>query len=228
MAAAKNITAQFCDAPVRDRSGALATCVTAVVIITGIFVLGRMLFKAYGTDGGLWWDDWTILATHTCGIGLSVIGIYGLAGHGLGKDIWTLPFDDITILLQFFYFSEVFYLLNITLLKMSILFFYMRLFTTPGTKKVLWVSQIFNGLFGLACVLVAIFQCRPIDYFWSRWDGEHQGTCLNFNAIGWTNAIVGITLDLWMLAIPLNKLRGLSLSWKKKAGVTLMLCAGTL
>ncbi len=81
---------------------------------------------------------------------------------------------------------------------------------------------------GIVLTPVRQFQCRPIDYFWSRWDGEHQGTCVNFNAIGWANAIVGITLDLWMLAIPLNKLRGLKLSWKKKLGVTLMFCVGTL
>jgi hypothetical protein len=174
------------------------------------------------------WDDWSIMVTQVNGIAMAVIGIYGLAGHGMGRDLWTLSFDAVTVLLQYFYLTEVLYFINITFLKMSILFFYMRIFNTPGTNKLLWASQAFNAIFGLTCSLVAIFQCAPIDYNWYRWDGEHQGTCLNFNAIVWTNAIIGITFDLWMLAVPLNKLRSLNLGWKKKVAVGLMFCAGTL
>ena len=51
---------------------------------------------------------------------------------------------------------------------------------------------------------------------------------MNVNGLVWTNAIVGITLDFWVLAIPLNKLRSLNLGWKKKVAVGLMFCAGTL
>ncbi len=104
----------------------------------------------------------------------------------------------------------------------------MRIFNTPGTTKLLWASHAFNALFGLTCSFVAIFQCSPLNYVWYQWDGEHEGTCLNVNGLVWTNAIVGITLDFWVLAIPLNKLRSLNLGWKKKVAVGLMFCAGTL
>ena len=187
-----------------------------------------MLFKFLSSTLTMGWDDWTILITHANGIAMAVLGVYGLCGHGLGRDLWTLPFEDLTPLLQYLYFSEVFYFLNITLLKASLLFFYMRIFNTPGTTKLLWASHAFNALFGLTCSFVAIFQCSPLNYVWYQWDGEHEGTCLNVNGLVWTNAIVGITLDFWVLAIPLNKLRSLNLGWKKKVAVGLMFCAGTL
>ena len=187
-----------------------------------------MLYKIFGTGVGLASDDWSIAAAHIFGVGLTVVGAYGLAGHGMGTDIWTIPFDQITTLLQFMYMGELFYLLSIGCLKMSILFFYMRIFTTPGTTKILWATQGFNALFSLTSVLVTVFQCLPVDYAWTRWDGEHQGTCVNFNALVWTIAVVNIALDLWMLAVPLHTLRGLNLGWKKKLGVALMFCVGAL
>jgi hypothetical protein len=77
-------------------------------------------------------------------------------------------------------------------------------------------------------VLVAIFQCNPINYFWLKWDGEHKGQCLNINPITWANAIISISLDIWMHAIPLWQLKRLKLGWKKKTGVAAMFFVGTL
>jgi hypothetical protein len=77
-------------------------------------------------------------------------------------------------------------------------------------------------------VLLAIFQCRPISYYWSGWDGEHQGTCLNVNGLAWSNAAISIVLDGWMLALPISQLFGLQLHWKKKIGVAMMFVVGTL
>ncbi len=196
--------------------------------ITTVVVVSRILYKVFGTAVGMGADDWSILVAHLFAIALTVVGTYGLADHGMGRDIWTISFDEITQVLQFLYMVELFYFLSISLLKMSILFFYMRIFTTPGTTKILWGTQAFNVLFTLSCCFAIIFQCTPVDYAWTRWDGEHQGTCLEFNPIVWTVAVVGIALDLWMLAIPLHTLRGLNLGTRKKIGVALMFIVGTL
>lgn len=68
----------------------------------------------------------------------------------------------------------------------------------------------------------------PMSYFWTMWDQEHQGRCVNINAIGWANAIISIILDVWMLALPLSQLKNLRLHWKQKIGVALMFFVGTL
>ena len=196
--------------------------------ITTAVVLGRVLFRARGTTLGMGWDDWCIIAAQVCAIILTVIGVHGMVGHGLERDLWTLPFDEITELLKYFYLAEILYILTMPCLKMSILFFYMRIFTTPMATKIPWTSQLFNALFTLSYILVTIFQCHPIDYFWNNWDGTNQGVCLNFHAVVWTIAVVGIAMDLWMLAIPLNTLRWLNLEWKNKVGVGLMFFVGTL
>uniref|UniRef100_A0A8H7NJ48 CFEM domain-containing protein n=1 Tax=Bionectria ochroleuca TaxID=29856 RepID=A0A8H7NJ48_BIOOC len=83
-----------------------------------------------------------------------------------------------------------------------------------------------NSFMGVGFVFLTIFQCQPISYFWQKWDGLHDGTCLDANTIAWANASSGIALDVWILAIPLLQLRKLQLKWKKKIGVVLMFLVG--
>lgn len=83
-------------------------------------------------------------------------------------------------------------------------------------------------MFGVAFVVAVIFQCSPISYNWTKWDGEHEGSCLNITAIAWSNAAMSIVFDVWMLAVPLSLLHKLRLHWKRKLGVALMFSVGTL
>jgi hypothetical protein len=126
---------------------------------------------------------------------------------------------------------------------MAVLFFYLRIFLGLA-HKLLWGTIIFNAVYGIIFTFLGVFQCTPISYFWTKWDGEHEGTwyiklpctplsssdifSLNINAITWANAAISITLDIWMLAIPLGCLRSLKLHWKKKIGVAAMFIVGTL
>jgi hypothetical protein len=177
---------------------------------------------------GMAMDDWLILATTVSGAPSTYIGVHGTTANGLGKDVWTLPYANITAFGRFFYVLVVLYFAQIALLKMSMLFFYLRIFPSTGTRKVLWATVVFNALFGIIFVFVAIFQCKPVSYFWTKWDGEHQGSCIDMNSMGWAHAGINIALDLWMLAIPLSQLPGLNLNWKKKVGVAIMFSVGTL
>jgi hypothetical protein len=97
----------------------------------------------------------------------------------------------------------------------------------PEVQRLLWGTVAFTLIWGIVYVIVAIFQCKPISYFWTHWDGMHEGSCLNINAITSSNAAISIVLDLWSLGIPLWQLRRLQLHWKKKVGVGLMFAVGT-
>ncbi|OIW29283.1 hypothetical protein CONLIGDRAFT_413814 [Coniochaeta ligniaria NRRL 30616] len=223
----KNATATTCDAPVRDKTKLLADITVILGVITGALVALRLGFKLVITRMGLAMDDWLILATTVAGIPSTYIGVHGTAANGLGRDVWTLPYGNITAFGKFFYIMVVLYFTQITLLKMSLLFFYLRIFPSTGTRNVLWATVAFNAVFGVVFVFVAIFQCKPISYFWEKWDGEHQGKCIEINSMGWAHAAISIALDLWMLGIPLSQLPGLNLHWKKKVGVAIMFCVGT-
>ncbi|KAJ4390957.1 hypothetical protein N0V93_004556 [Gnomoniopsis smithogilvyi] len=172
-------------------------------------------------------DDWFIIGCILVGTTGTIMTSLGTIANGLGKDIWTLTPYQITSFGYWFYHMEWTYFMELFLLKMSLLFFYLRIFPAKGVRMLLWGTIFYNIAWGIAFVLVAIFQCQPISFYWTKWDGVGSGTCLDTNAIGWANGVSSIVLDVWMLAIPMAQLRTLQLHFKKKIGVAIMFCTGT-
>lgn len=196
--------------------------------ITGIVVVARLAFRLFISKADFGADDWAILAALLIGLPGTVLICIGTYPNGVGKDVWTLTFDQITNFLFFFYISELQYFVNLAALKLSLLLFYLRIFPDLRVRRLLAGTVAFDILFGAGFVGATLFQCVPMDYFWHMWDGEHEGHCININAMGWANAAISIVMDFWMLALPLSQLKGLRLHWKKKAGVAFMFVVGTL
>ncbi|KAF6815521.1 hypothetical protein CPLU01_14104 [Colletotrichum plurivorum] len=225
--ATKNASLTNCGAPVRDRSQEYVVLSNTMAILAAVFVLARFGYKIFLAGLDIGWDDWFVMATLIAAMPSAVITVHGTTANGLGRDIWTLTPDNITNVLFYFYIMAWLYFLQVTLVKLAIIFFYMRIFPAREVQRILWATTIFICVWGFAFVITAVFQCRPIHYFWTKWDLMHEGSCANANAISWSNAAFSIALDLWMLAIPLWQLRALRLHWKKKVGVALMFIVGT-
>ncbi|KAH7015789.1 hypothetical protein EDB80DRAFT_638131 [Ilyonectria destructans] len=221
----QNATNAYCGVAVRDRTQLMINVTIILSILSGFFILLRLGSRLFVTDSNFGLDDTFILLTLLCAIPATAINIHGTASHGEGKDIWTLNFGDITQFGVYFYILNVLYFAQVSLLKMSLLFLYLRIFQGP-MQKLLWCTVTLNALFGILFIFLAIFQCSPISYSWTGWDGEHEGSCLNMNAIAWANAVISIALDVWMLVIPLQRLWSLNMHWKKKSGVTAMFIVG--
>lgn len=189
----------------------------------------RLVGKITSPGHGLGVDDLCLMVSTYVGMSNAIIIDRGTIPAGLGRDIWTLDFSSITNFVRFFYVMEILYFVELTFLKLSLLFFYKRIFTAKNIAKVLWATIIFNALFGVAFTFAGIFQCQPISHYWTYWEGEGQnGKCFNINALAWANAGISIAVDFWMLAIPLSQIVRLNLATKKKVAVALMFGVGTL
>lgn len=223
----KNITDESCGVPVRDRGKEHNRISIALGVISICIVALRLGFKLLTTHE-LMSDDYVVCFLILVITASVLVTHYGTTPNGVGRDIWTLTPTMITNFLYFFYVMAILYFAEVMLVKLCLLLFYLRIFPGKLVRRLLWATVVFDVLFGVIFLLVAIFQCSPISFFWQSWDGEQQGTCLNMNAIAWSNAGISIALDLWMLAIPLSQLRTLRLHWKKKIGVALMFCVGTV
>ncbi|TWU76114.1 hypothetical protein ED733_007839 [Metarhizium rileyi] len=222
----KKLTTEGCDAPVRDKNGIYIRVSDILGIISGLFIIQRFAFKLVAKqDFGL--DDWFALATIISGAPSTIINTYGVGANGIGRDAWTLRFDQLYNFGKFFFIEEVLYFLQIALVKLSLLFFFLRIFPAPTVRRLLWGTIAFTALYATIFIFVGIFSCSPVSYFWTRWDQEHTGKCMDIDAIVWSNAGIGIAIDLWMLAIPLWQLKGLKMHWKKKVSVSAMFLLGT-
>lgn len=164
---------------------------------------------------------------------------------GLGKDIWTLKFDSITRILyvrsaslrilsrtndleKLFYIQELLYISCVSLVKIGFLLFYLRIFPTDRIRLIIKISCIVTICYWLGFLFAFAFQCSPVSYNWTMWDGEHQGTCVKTNAMVVTAAALNIVLDVWVIALPIPKVLKLQASITTKLQVLLMFSIGFL
>ncbi|KAM5343972.1 hypothetical protein ACJ41O_012509 [Fusarium nematophilum] len=224
----QNASMTPCGVPARDRSASDVVSSATLACIAATFVVTRFAYKIFMTALGLGLDDWLVLATMITVVPSTVITIYGATANGLGRDIWTLAADQITNTLQYLWIIAVIYFIQSSMVKLCIIAFFLRIFPSQTVRRILWVTFTITILWGLSGILLSIFQCKPTSYFWTQWDGLHEGSCIGFSGALWPNAILTIVLDLWILAVPMWQLRALNLHWKKKIGVAVMFCVGTL
>lgn len=59
-------------------------------------------------------------------------------------------------------------------------------------------------------------------------DNGIDGFCIPSAPLAYVNGSLNVALDLWMIMIPLYRVRTLQLHWKHKAGVVIMFLMGTL
>ena len=167
-----------------------------------------------------------------------------VANAGLWKDIWTIPFDRITQILQvsnlqewsvihsdlvqIYYFDELLYLGSLMMIRLSVLCFYLRIFPQETFRKIVHVVIAVNILYSTAFIIVSILQCIPIHAAWERWDGTIQAVCVDINGMGWASGVIQIFLDVTVLVLPLPLLANLMMSWQRKAHLLVVFCLGIL
>ncbi|OJD24768.1 hypothetical protein ACJ73_03866 [Blastomyces percursus] len=223
---AKRISENLCGHSKRDRTSSVSICgVTGLAVAFTAFIL-RMISKVPYFGGQFHADDWTITIAMVFGIPLGVLSV-PLSNAGLGKDMWNVPFDKITYILKVYYVQEVMYFVTMNVTKVSILFFYLRIFPSHKFKIACYVVMGITIAYGTALVFAALFQCNPVHLAWEHWDGEHTNyKCSNINLIGWLSAAINIVLDIVIITLPVKQLLGLSLSVKKKIHILLMFGVG--
>jgi hypothetical protein len=224
----KNITSVGCDAPIRDRVNKHTVIVSVLVGICTVAVSVRLGYRLLVAKSSLGHDDWCITAAFLCSIASHIVTETGTVSNGLGKDIWKLSSRQITDFLYYFWIMAWIYFLEIVITKLSIQFFFLRIFPSQLAQRLLWATIAFTTLWGAAFFAGCLGQCAPVSYNWTKWDGLHEGKCINITAFTWTHAVTSITIDIWMLALPIWQIKDLQMSLKKKIGVGLMFFVGTL
>ncbi|KAG9246904.1 CFEM domain-containing protein [Calycina marina] len=184
-------------------------------------VLLRM-YHRWSSNAAFGPDDWAIVSAIVVGVPGSFMNVYGITSNGLGTDIWTLWSKTITDLIHNFYTIKLLYFVQVGAIKLAFLLFYLRIFPGHQIRKTICVTILDNTLYTALFVLIGVFQCKPISFYWKRWNGEHVGSCINLNAFAFSNAAISIVLNVVMLTLPLTQIFGLHMHWKKRAGVAMM------
>ncbi|AEO67508.1 uncharacterized protein THITE_2116393 [Thermothielavioides terrestris NRRL 8126] len=227
---AKNLTSQLCGLP--DHGDDSLIPIYSVFIGLAVVAVALRLVARVVTHAYFWWDDLACFIGFLCAAGFTGVNIKAIQ-LGQSKDIWFVPFDNITLVVELFYYEMLLYTITRFFVRASIILFYMRVF--PPTKRdgkinlgrLVQATFVFNVVYNVSFLLAVVFQCYPIADFWRQWEGPLvEGHCGNANVLAWVAAATGIVFDLWLLALPFSQLWTLNLHWKRKVMGGLMFFVG--
>jgi hypothetical protein len=116
------------------------------------------------------------------------------------------------------------------LVKIAILLFYLKVFPNQTFKT---ICKVMIGLciaFWISFFFALTFQCTPVSYAWLRWDGEHEGTCINVYVGGFAHAALNMVFDIAILIMPLPLIYRLQrhYSWRQKSHIFVMFSFGLI
>jgi hypothetical protein len=151
-------------------------------------------------------DDWLIIAALVPLSGYRIAGWIAIS-FGAGKHIIfvTNPAGYI----KAFVASITSYALCVVLTKLSILFFYCRIFfPVQSLRYISWSIGIVTVLYNLALILVTALQCIPLSAMWTGEPGRCIDTLPPFTTLG----IINVVTDVAILALPIRYVLQLRLS----------------
>ncbi|KAI0451402.1 CFEM domain-containing protein [Xylaria acuta] len=190
------------------------------IVLAGIIFFLRMVSRVV-CHTKFWWDDFfNLLAAIGC-VGHSTV-CFVTANWGLGTDIWAVPQENLTTLLILSYAGFILYNWCEVTLRTSVLFFYIRVFSGAGPRRIFWAVLIVSDILSVGFLLFNIFQCTPIDYFWLQWDKEHEGHCIDASKVTLSGGVIDLFWTLLIVVIPLPYILRLKLPPYKKFAVTIM------
>jgi hypothetical protein len=110
------------------------------------------------------------------------------------------------------------------LTKLSVLCFYLRIFTIiPTLKLAIWATSILIILYWIVATITIVTQCHPIPHYWNS---SISGTCLDEFKLIVGLAIPNIVLDFVVLLLPVIPLWRLQMDHRHKMGLLVVFILG--
>ena len=136
----------------------------------------------------------------------------------------------VLICYQVEYAFELTYAVLITVIKVSILLFYRRIFPAESLgaryRLAWWIILVWSTLWSISVFFSATFQCLPASYYWTKVTMKTHGTCLNITALLISTAILNIVTDVGILMLPMPIVWRLQIRKSQKFAVSSIFLLG--
>ncbi|KAF1985766.1 hypothetical protein K402DRAFT_100134 [Aulographum hederae CBS 113979] len=212
-----------------DRGYQLDAVLITLLVLTFVTVALRCwvrikIVKAFAID------DWLTLATLLsftvyCGI------VFWGTSRGYGRHMYYLSADEKRDSAKSFYFAEIFNIMCALLIRLTVGAFLLRVAVKKGHRWTIYIILATNSLACVAFFFVVIFQCKPVDYYWTRFYPGYTGECLvpSFNGSPFMAlSILAISTDLGLGIIPILIVKDLNMARREKVHVAAILCIGII
>lgn len=197
--------------PVLGRHATAYGLVISLLVISSLCVLGRIWIRHFITHS-LGWDDLFVVSTMFSNT-VQAVGLCLSVNHGLGKHFILLGADGMQDFTRTFYIANGAYPMSTALIKLALLFQYLRLLGRGSTARVVTIITIVVvSMWGFAFAFLAWVPCVPVRAYWNLFIPDSEATRYGYGshdqavfvATYLTNAATNMVLDLVTFAIPMS------------------------
>lgn len=209
----------------QSKTGQLIGSTAALSALATVLVFARFVTRVH-TKVGLKADDWAILVALLIAWGEFVTNV--ICGHnGLGRHLITVTPEEAIVLEKALYANVLVFPIAICIIQLSILFFYVRVFTLRDArfKIALLVCASLSVGICVSQVIPTIFQCSPIAYSWNK--TVVGGHCINVHVMWIVQDILFLVLDLYVVVLPLPMIWKLQVTRPEKIAISGMFLLGS-
>ncbi|KAL9064995.1 MAG: hypothetical protein Q9157_007634 [Trypethelium eluteriae] len=195
----------------------------ALIIVILRFVSRRLSHLPF------WWDDYLMLPALVAAAVLFFTDTVYMVNNGLGRHIYVAP-DPPTAAVRWaigLFVTEISYTLTIVMVKFSVLVMYWRIFRESKTVRIaIYVLGGVVAAWGVAFLLVTIFDCSPVKGAWTRFSMEAvmnpamAPVCrVQAEPAYLSNSAINIVTDIAILILPMYQVWQLNLPRAQKLAV---------
>ncbi|KAH9904872.1 hypothetical protein F4778DRAFT_780044 [Xylariomycetidae sp. FL2044] len=211
---------------VAEQAVPLVAAVTALLFLALVSVGLRLhvrlvLLRSAGID------DWLIAIGSLMSVATYVDNMISIA-YGFGKPFASLPLENRVRVSQALWISPAIWGLSSTIIKMSIVTSYLRIWTSKRFRTMCHVLLGALALFGLAMFFGGLITCIPVEVSWRDIRNMPSDKCMNKPLFMFITSSLNIAFDLFIYAMPTPLIRRLQMPKRQKIGLMVVFTIGAV
>ncbi|KAK7744111.1 hypothetical protein SLS53_003632 [Cytospora paraplurivora] len=171
-------------------------------------------------------DDYLIVAGLVFTIATVGVGYALVLNGGAGLHMVDATPEETTIALKLFIPAPLMWASSTFFVKLSILFFYISIFTMPRLRTAVYIVITLTVALILSVILRSFLLCRPFAYTWDK--TIPGGVCGSQTKSYLAIAVANLFIDLALVSMPMPILWRLKMPVEKKVAVSAILGLGIL
>ncbi|KAI0887771.1 uncharacterized protein GGS22DRAFT_154240 [Annulohypoxylon maeteangense] len=198
------------------------TTLLSVLAIVAVILRFKCRFLA---QASIALDDWLILLALPFSIAEAICVAYATK-DGLGRHVKIISKPALLEGGKLFFTMQIVWAISTSLVKFSILVFYLRVFSVLNYIRFsAWFLIITVACWMVSNAIARGFQCTPIS---KVWDDSLPGHCLDTVALFVIGSVSDVVLDFLILVLPLPAIVRLQMPLSKKILVAIIFALGGL
>ncbi|KAH6666984.1 hypothetical protein B0J14DRAFT_705032 [Halenospora varia] len=169
-------------------------------------------------------DDYLLVLSWCVSTGMAIMYIFGAYNGGIGTSFKEMDMHQITVFTSILFAGQFLYLFSVSLIKISIVCFYKRIFQARTFIRILNGVLVTIVLWTVAFFFATLFQAWPISHAWTGAGKNLIDYPAMYLALGATD----LALDIIILCLPMPMIRSLKMKSRRKFVVAAILSLGFL